>query len=291
MTHQNILYIEASKADYKEQLEEKKPRSWLKSVSAFANTHGGHLIFGVKNEPRTVAGLADPQAVISKATELIKARIDPAPRYMVQVIEIEGKVCVDLEVQNGPAYPYYYAADGVRVAYGRAGDPAGGGAARAPPACAGVGRWASAGGAAGRPRRNIRFEGVESVEVHGLSSLELSLRATNDTRRNLRLREADFGLYWGGNCVARVVLMEEVTLPRRTTGCIATRWRVRVDDPLTFYVAARRIGRGDVDRATVSWHVRGRYGVASANLSQEKVPLSDFLRNFGLSVDDLIKLF
>ena len=122
MTHQNILYIEASKADYKEQLEEKKPRSWLKSVSAFANTHGGHLIFGVKNEPRTVVGLADPQAVISKATELIKARIDPAPRYMVQVVEIEGKVCVDLEVQNGPAYPYYYAADGVRVAYVRHGD-------------------------------------------------------------------------------------------------------------------------------------------------------------------------
>ena len=122
MTSQNILYIEASKADYKEQLEEKKPRSWLKSVSAFANTHGGHLIFGVKNEPRTVAGLADPQAVISKATELIKARIDPAPRYMVQVVEIEGKACVDLEVQNGPAYPYYYAADGVRVAYVRHGD-------------------------------------------------------------------------------------------------------------------------------------------------------------------------
>ena len=122
MTSQNILYIEASKADYKEQLEEKKPRSWLKSVSAFANTHGGHLIFGVKNEPRIVAGLADPQAVISKATELIKARIDPAPRYMVQVVEIEGKVCVDLEVQNGPAYPYYYAADGVRVVYVRHGD-------------------------------------------------------------------------------------------------------------------------------------------------------------------------
>ena len=122
MTSQNILYIEASKADYKEQLEEKKPRSWLKSVSAFANTHGGHLIFGVKNEPRTVVGLADPQTVISKASELIKARIDPAPRYMVQVIEIEGKACVDLEVQNGPAYPYYYAADGVRVAYVRHGD-------------------------------------------------------------------------------------------------------------------------------------------------------------------------
>lgn len=38
-------YIEASHVDYKERLEEKKPRSWLKSVSAFANTEGGRLIF------------------------------------------------------------------------------------------------------------------------------------------------------------------------------------------------------------------------------------------------------
>ena len=71
-------YIEASYVDYKERLEEKKPRSWLKSVSAFANTEGGHLIFGVKNEPREVVGLENPQAVVSRLTELIKVRIDPS---------------------------------------------------------------------------------------------------------------------------------------------------------------------------------------------------------------------
>ena len=71
-------YIEASHVDYKERLEEKKPRSWLKSVSAFANTEGGHLIFGVKNEPREVVGLENPQAVVSRLTELIKVRIDPS---------------------------------------------------------------------------------------------------------------------------------------------------------------------------------------------------------------------
>ena len=115
-------YIEASYVDYKERLEEKKPRSWLKSISAFANTRGGHLIFGVKNEPRVVLGLDDPQRTISKITEIIKVRIDPAPRYQVRQVEIEGKPCVDLEVQNGPAYPYYYAADGVHIAYVRRGD-------------------------------------------------------------------------------------------------------------------------------------------------------------------------
>lgn len=115
-------YIEASHVDYKERLEEKKPRSWLKSVSAFANTEGGHLIFGVKNEPREVVGLENPQAVVSRLTELIKVRIDPTPRYRVREVEIEGKSCVDLEVQDGPAYPYYYAFDGSHTAYVRHGD-------------------------------------------------------------------------------------------------------------------------------------------------------------------------
>jgi ATP-dependent DNA helicase RecG len=115
-------YIEASHVDYKERLEEKKPRSWLKSVSAFANTEGGHLIFGVKNEPREVVGLENPQAVVSRLTELIKVRIDPTPRYRVREVEIDGKSCVDLEVQDGPAYPYYYAFDGSHTAYVRHGD-------------------------------------------------------------------------------------------------------------------------------------------------------------------------
>ena len=37
-------------------------------------------------------------------------------------VEIEGKSCVDLEVQDGPAYPYYYAFDGSHTAYVRHGD-------------------------------------------------------------------------------------------------------------------------------------------------------------------------
>ena len=37
-------------------------------------------------------------------------------------VEIEGKSCVDLEVQDGPAYPYYYAFDGSHTAYMRHGD-------------------------------------------------------------------------------------------------------------------------------------------------------------------------
>ena len=56
------LIAECTVYDYKEMLEDKKPKSWLKSVSAFANTLGGSLFFGVDNDGN-VKGLEDIQHV------------------------------------------------------------------------------------------------------------------------------------------------------------------------------------------------------------------------------------
>lgn len=50
MVHLQALIAEATEDDYKVALEKKKPKSWLKSVSAFANGIGGTLFFGVDNE-------------------------------------------------------------------------------------------------------------------------------------------------------------------------------------------------------------------------------------------------
>jgi predicted HTH transcriptional regulator len=46
----NTLIAECTAYDFKLMLEEKKPKSWLKSVSAFANGLGGSLFFGIDNE-------------------------------------------------------------------------------------------------------------------------------------------------------------------------------------------------------------------------------------------------
>ena len=43
------LIAECTAYDFKVMLEEKKPKSWLKSVSAFANGMGGSLFFGIDN--------------------------------------------------------------------------------------------------------------------------------------------------------------------------------------------------------------------------------------------------
>ena len=46
----NKLIAECSSYDFKEMLERKKVKSWLKSVSAFANTNGGSLFYGVNDD-------------------------------------------------------------------------------------------------------------------------------------------------------------------------------------------------------------------------------------------------
>ena len=46
----NALIAECTSYDFKVMLEEKKSKSWLKSVSAFANGLGGSLFFDIDND-------------------------------------------------------------------------------------------------------------------------------------------------------------------------------------------------------------------------------------------------
>ena len=73
----NALIAEWSAYDFKVMLEEKKPKSWLKSVSAFANGLGGSLFFGIDNDG-IVKGLDDVQHVCEAVSSRIRDYMDPA---------------------------------------------------------------------------------------------------------------------------------------------------------------------------------------------------------------------
>lgn len=116
------LIGEATEYDKKLALEEKKPKSWCKSVSAFANTFGGALIFGISNEGMVV-GLEDPKGDAEKISEAIKTRLDPIPEFKLRFHKTEdGKILVILDVYKGDETPYYYSGDGVLEAYVRVGN-------------------------------------------------------------------------------------------------------------------------------------------------------------------------
>lgn len=113
---------ETSNIDYKVALEERKPKSWLKSVSAFANSKGGIILFGVYDSTHELEGLDDIQQVAEKITEIINARILPLPRYEINSFTEDGKDFLELKIGDGPSTPYYLVIDGRKEAFIRSGN-------------------------------------------------------------------------------------------------------------------------------------------------------------------------
>lgn len=114
--------VETTNIDFKVDLEKEKPKSWLKSVSAFANTKGGIILFGVDDKTREEKGITDVVKATEKISELINARIEPLPRYELNYFEEDGKDFIELEIGDGPITPYFYVADGRKEAFIRSGN-------------------------------------------------------------------------------------------------------------------------------------------------------------------------
>ena len=115
------LISECTAYDFKLMLEEKKPKSWLKSVSAFANGLGGSLFFGIDNDG-IVKGLDDVQYVCESISSKIRDYMDPLPEVEMIPQNINGLEILQLKVNAGSYTPYYYVGDGQRVAFIRIGD-------------------------------------------------------------------------------------------------------------------------------------------------------------------------
>lgn len=113
---------ETSNIDYKESLEKIKPKSWLKSVSAFANTKGGIILFGIEDKSHKSVGLKDVKEDAETITELINSKITPLPRYEINTFNEEDKDFLELKIGDGPSTPYSYISDGRKEAYIRSGN-------------------------------------------------------------------------------------------------------------------------------------------------------------------------
>ena len=115
------LIAECTAYDFKVMLEEKKPKSWLKSVNAFANGLGGSLFFSIDNDG-IVKGLGDVQHVCETISSRIRDYMDALPEVEMIPPDIDGLHIFQLKVNAGHYTPYYYVGDGQRIAFVRVGD-------------------------------------------------------------------------------------------------------------------------------------------------------------------------
>lgn len=121
MVELSKLIGETTEYDKKAALEVKKPKSWCKSVSAFANGRGGALVFGITND-NEVIGLDNAEHDAEIISEQIKVRLNPIPPFNLRFHQENEKTLVIVEVYAGDQTPYYYDADGSLTAYHRVGN-------------------------------------------------------------------------------------------------------------------------------------------------------------------------
>ncbi|MDR0596856.1 MAG: putative DNA binding domain-containing protein [Clostridiales Family XIII bacterium] len=113
----DVVFYEAMRG-----LELRKPKSWLKTVSAFANGIGGSIYVGVSDDGVAV-GLDDIKLATDKISEQIKVRIFPPPEFTLTPYGVDGgNTILVLRVPQGETPPYYFVDRGQSIAFVRMGN-------------------------------------------------------------------------------------------------------------------------------------------------------------------------
>ena len=87
----NTLIAECTAYDFKVMLEEKKPKSWLKSVSAFANGLGGSLFFGIDND-RIIFASTDTPNVGDHDGDMSETKLTERQQKILNLIKISPTI-------------------------------------------------------------------------------------------------------------------------------------------------------------------------------------------------------
>lgn len=91
------------------------PDSTVKEIIAFANTEGGEIFFGVRNDG-TIIGVPDPDDTMTRLSNIAHNTIlpDVIPFIQIRTVEMEGKSVVRVSVSVGTERPYYLAKEGLK---------------------------------------------------------------------------------------------------------------------------------------------------------------------------------
>ena len=82
-------------------------RTFLKTVSAYANYIDGEILFGV-DDNGDLAGIKDAQDECIRIENMINDSIVPVPNFDLEVQEVKGQTIIALRVKKGLDTPYYY---------------------------------------------------------------------------------------------------------------------------------------------------------------------------------------
>ncbi len=89
------------------ELKKEINKSFLKSVSAYANYNTGEIIFGI-DDNEILVGMENVDSNCLRIENMINDTIDPIPNFNIKVEKRDEKKIIILVVEKGKDTPYYY---------------------------------------------------------------------------------------------------------------------------------------------------------------------------------------
>ncbi len=116
------IISEGTLHEFKSTLDLNKPKSWLKTISAFSNSVLGGTIYVGITDSHEFQNVEDIQGLSEKVSEIIVAKIDPIPTIHIEALNTENNNLLIIKVDPGKNTPYYFVDSGTKIAYIRMGE-------------------------------------------------------------------------------------------------------------------------------------------------------------------------
>lgn len=106
-----IKQPENRKLELKRSLPSKS--KWLNTIIAFANGAGGELILGIDDKSRDIVGITNPFELEEKISNIIHDSVRPSISPYIQIINLEKRQVLCIQILPGGQKPYYLASKGL----------------------------------------------------------------------------------------------------------------------------------------------------------------------------------
>ena len=97
-----------AKESYNLEFKEEVSKTFLKTVSAFANYTDGEIIFGIDDHGNEVGVKGNAKEEALRIENMISDSLVPVPNYEVHIEEVADKRVIIVKVKKGKDTPYYY---------------------------------------------------------------------------------------------------------------------------------------------------------------------------------------
>ena len=96
-----------TKESYNLEFKEEVSKTFLKTVSAYANYNDGEIIFGI-DDNGNLLGIEGSKEESLRIENMINNSLVPVPNFEIKVKEVGSKAMILLEVKKGKDTPYYF---------------------------------------------------------------------------------------------------------------------------------------------------------------------------------------